>query len=113
MKKENNTDGSDSSENEIPDLDSLKPFQIEPKANIGDINSSSSDGEEECTECKVKRISNSESAVVNRYFSKEVSGLHNFIKKRLKHRCFPVKFTKSLRTPFFTEQLYSDGCFWQ
>ena len=24
----------------------------------------------------------------------------NFIKKRLKHRCFPMKFTKSLRTPF-------------
>ena len=37
----------------------------------------------------------------------------NFIKKRLQHRCFPMKFTKSLRTPFFTEHLYSDGCFWQ
>ena len=24
----------------------------------------------------------------------------NFIKKRLQHRCFPMKFTKSLRTPF-------------
>ena len=24
----------------------------------------------------------------------------NFIKKRLQHRCFPIKFTKSLRTPF-------------
>ena len=35
----------------------------------------------------------------------------NFIKKRLKHRRFPVRFTKSLRTPFFTEHLYSDGCF--
>ena len=60
MKKENNTDGSDSSENEIPDLDSLKPFEIEPKANIGDINSSSSDDEEEGAEYKVKRISNNE-----------------------------------------------------
>ena len=25
----------------------------------------------------------------------------NFIKKRLQHRCFPVKFAKFLRTPFF------------
>ena len=31
----------------------------------------------------------------------------NFIKKRLQHRCFPMKFMKSLRTPFFTEHLYS------
>ena len=27
----------------------------------------------------------------------------NFIKKRLQHTCFPVKFAKLLRTPFFTE----------
>ena len=26
---------------------------------------------------------------------------YNFIKKRLHHRCFPVKFPKFLRTPFF------------
>ena len=42
MKKENNTDESDFSENEIPDLNSLKPFEFEPKTNIGDINNSSS-----------------------------------------------------------------------
>ena len=29
----------------------------------------------------------------------------NFIKMRLEHRCFPVKFAKLLRTPFFTEHL--------
>ena len=40
MEKENNTDESDFSENEIPDLNSLKPFKFEPKTNIGDINSS-------------------------------------------------------------------------
>ena len=40
MEKENNTDESDFSENEIPDLNSLKPFEFEPKTNIGDINSS-------------------------------------------------------------------------
>ena len=31
MQKENITDGSDFSENEIPDLNSLKPFKFEPK----------------------------------------------------------------------------------
>ena len=29
----------------------------------------------------------------------------NFIKKRLQHRCFPVKLAKFLRTPFFKEHL--------
>ena len=54
--EENNTDESDFSENEIPDL---KPFEFEPKTNIGDINSSSDD-EEEGAKFKVKRIGNSE-----------------------------------------------------
>ena len=30
----------------------------------------------------------------------------NFIKRRLQHRCFPAKFSKFLRTPFFTEHLW-------
>ena len=60
MEKENNSDKSDFSENEIPDLNSLKPFQFEPKINIGDINSSSSGDEEKSAEYKVKRISNKE-----------------------------------------------------
>ena len=47
MQKENNNDESDFGENEIPDLNSLKPFEFEPKTNIGNINSSSSDDEEE------------------------------------------------------------------
>ena len=29
----------------------------------------------------------------------------NFIKKRLQHRCFPVKLVQSLRIPFFTGHL--------
>ena len=29
----------------------------------------------------------------------------NFTKKRVQHRCFAMKFTKSLRTTFFTEHL--------
>ena len=53
MQIENNTDDSDFSENEISDLNSLKPFEFERKTNIGYINSSSSD-EEEDIEYKVK-----------------------------------------------------------
>ena len=60
MEKKENNDKSDFIENEIPDLNSLKPFKFEPKTNIGYIISSSSDDEEEGAEYKVKRISNNE-----------------------------------------------------
>ena len=76
MEKESNSDESDFSENEIPDLISLKPFKFEPKTNIKDIISSSSDDKEEGAEYKVKRISNNEwcecsaKAVVGRCSSK-------------------------------------------
>ena len=40
---ENNTDENGFIENEILDLNSLKPCENEPKSNIRDINSSSSD----------------------------------------------------------------------
>ena len=40
MEKENNTDESDFSENEIPDLNSLKPFEFERKTKTGDFNNS-------------------------------------------------------------------------
>ena len=75
MEKENNSDESDFTENEIPDLNSLKPLEFEPKTNIGGINSSSSD-DEEGAEYKVKQISNNEwcecsaKAVVGRCSSK-------------------------------------------
>ena len=61
MEKEFNSDESDFSENGIPDLNSLKPFKFKPKTNIGDINSSSNDDEEEGADYKVNRISNKES----------------------------------------------------
>ena len=60
MKNKNNRDESDFSENEIPDLNSWKAFEFEPKTNIGDINSSSSDDDEVGAEYKVKQISNRE-----------------------------------------------------
>ena len=59
MEKENNTDESDFSENEIPALNSLKTFEFEPKTNIRDINNRSSN-DEEGAEYKVKQISNNE-----------------------------------------------------
>ena len=74
--KRNSIDESGFSENEIPDLNSLKASEFEPKTNIGDINSSSSDDEEEGAEYKVKWISNSEwckcsaKAVIGRCSSK-------------------------------------------
>ena len=80
MEKENNSDESDFSENEIPDLNSLKPFKFEPKTNW-DIVSSSSDDKDEGVEYKVKRISNNDwcecsaKAVVGRCSSKYVSDL--------------------------------------
>ena len=57
IEKEKNGNESDFSENETPDLNSLKPFELEPKPNTGDINSSSSDDGEEDAAYKVKRIS--------------------------------------------------------
>ena len=43
-------------------------------------------------------------SVLESLFNK-VAGLKacSFIKTRLQHKCFPVKFAKFLRTPFFTE----------
>ena len=43
MEKGDNTDEIAFIENEIPNLNFLKPFEFEPKTNIGDINSSNSD----------------------------------------------------------------------
>ena len=39
----------------------------------------------------------------------KVAGLqaYNFVKKRLQHRCYLVKFAKFLRTLFFTEHLFT------
>ena len=56
MEKENHTDECGFSENEKPDLNSLKAFEFKPKTNIGDINSNSSYDEEEDVEYKVLNI---------------------------------------------------------
>ena len=41
-------------------------------------------------------------------FFNKVAGLTpaTLLKKRLRHRCFPVNFEKLLRTPFLIEQLW-------
>ena len=70
-------------------MNSLKPFEIEPKTKIGDISSSSSDDEEEGAEYKAKRISNSEWCVCAVQKQSLADVLQNrcqacnFIKKRL------------------------------
>ena len=79
--EKDNTNESDLSENKIPDLNSLELSEFEPKTNIRDIKSSSSDDEEEGAEYKVKWISKSEwyecsaKTVVGTCSSKLVSGL--------------------------------------
>ena len=42
-----------------------------------------------------------------RLFFNKTAGLRptTLLKKRLRHKCFPVNFAKCLRTPFFTEHL--------
>ena len=47
------------------------------------------------------------------FLSNKFAGLQacNFIKKRLQHRCFSVKFSKSLRASFL--RYTSGGCFWK
>ena len=48
---------------------------------------------------KISQIS-LETPVLESLFNKVVGLLtYNFVKKRLQHRCFPVKFEKFLRTP--------------
>ena len=95
MEKENNTNEIDITENEIPDLIFLKPFEFEPKINIRDVNSSNSDDEEEGAEYKVKRISNSEwcecsAKVVLADVLQIRCQAYNFIEKSPQRRCFPM-----------------------
>ena len=113
MEKENNSDETEFSEGEIPDLNSLKPFEFEPKANMGDINSSSSDDEEEGAEYEVKRISNNEwcecsaKAVFGRMLFKIGFRPATLLKRDSNTGVFYI-----FKNTFFTEHLYSDGCFW-
>ena len=43
--------------------------------------------------------------MLNSLFNKVAGQAWSFIKQRLQHRCFPVKFAKFLRTPFSTEHI--------
>ena len=40
------------------------------------------------------------------FFNKVADASATLLKKRLRHRCFPVNFVKFSRTPFFTEHLW-------
>ena len=56
--------------------------------------------------CSVKRVF----LEISQNSQESICARASFLKKRLWHRCFPVNFTKFLRTPIFTERLC--GCFW-
>ena len=63
--------------------------------------------------CSVKKVSleilqNSQKNAVPESLFYKVAGLRpaTLLKKRLWHRCFPVNFTKFLRTPFIIEHLW-------
>ena len=45
------------------------------------------------------KISNFTEYTCDGVFFNRVAGLPNFLKKRLQHKCFPVKYVKLLRTP--------------
>ena len=56
MEKENNIDENDFSENEIPDLYSLKPFEFGPKPNIGDQKSEVRSSHQKQSEAAIKDV---------------------------------------------------------
>ena len=102
MEKENNTDKSDFTEKEILDLNSLKPFELESKTNIGVFNSSSSGHEEEGIDYNVKQIGNSEwcecstEPVVGQMFFK-TGAVKNFTSFTGKYLCW-ILFLIKLQT---------------
>ena len=55
--------------------------------------------------CSVKKVCLKISRNSQKNTCARVPFLVKLLKKRLWHRCFPVNFAKSLRTPFFTEHL--------
>ena len=126
--KENNTDESDFSENEILDLNSLKPFEFESKTNIRVINSSSSDDQKQplvvvpqkkCSfllglhiiRSSYQRCSMKKGVLEN--FAK-FTGKHlcrpqacNFINKKTLAQVFSCEFCEIFKNNFFTEHLWT------
>ena len=102
-------------ENEIPDSNSLKPFEFEQKTNIGDINSRSSDNEEEGAEAVVWRCSaagsvekmfleisqNSQENTCARVPFLRTAFLKNFSRQMPLSHAFSTEFCKFLRTSFW------------
>ena len=108
MEKENNTDESDFSEKEIPDLNSLNFFWIWTK--ISEILTVVRSSHQRCSVTKgvLRNFENftGKNLCQCLFFNKD-AGLSpaTLLKKRLWHRCFPVNFAKFLRTPFLIENL--------
>ena len=94
MEKKNTIDESDFGENEIPDLNSLKPFEFEPKANIADINSSQKQPSE--VFCN-KRCAQK--------FRKILHKLCNFIRNEALAQVFSCEFCEICKNTLFLEHL--------
>ena len=63
--------------------------------------------------CVLQNFSDFKESTCVGVFFNNVAGLKacNFVKKRLQHRCFPVKFAKFLRTPpVAAYEFCSGGC---
>ena len=89
MEKENDSNESDFKENEIPDLNSLKQKQTSEILTVAAV--------------IMRKMVSRPSAVQKQSLADVLQNrcqACKFIKKRLQHRCFVMKFTKSLREPF-------------
>ena len=102
MKKENNTDESGFSENDIPDLNSLKLLNQKQTSKILTVVRSS---QQRCS--VTKGVHRNFAKFTGKHlcqslFLNKVSVLSpaTLLKKRFWHRCFPVNFAKFLTTPF-------------
>ena len=105
MEKENNTNESDFSEIEIPDLNSLKHFKFEPKKKTSEILTIVRSSHQSCSVTKgvLRNFAKfTGKHLCQNFFFNKVADLSpvTLFKKRLWHRCFHVIFAKYLRTPF-------------
>ena len=63
-----------------------------------------------CKKCVLRNFANfTGKHLCSSFFLTELQEVYSFIKKRLRHRCFPEEFTKFLRTPNLKTV---NDCFW-
>ena len=105
MEKENNTDESDFSENEIPDLNSLKPFGFEPKINIG-VLTVVRNSHQRCS--VTKGVLRNSAKLTGKHLCQS---LFFNIKKETPAQVFSSEFCEISKNAFFY-RTPPDNCFW-